>query len=140
VNSKRGNPDTWKRNEVSVIPAIKERSEIKEVCPPELHEGGKELQEGNISATSMTALLNAKVQTYTTWTLVPKRNGDGGTYKAANGPKAPNYSNLHGNCVTGQLNVDNRKPSFIIILFPTIIIMISPTPRTILLLLLLQLQ
>jgi hypothetical protein len=79
----------WKRNEVSVIPAIKERSEIQEVCPPELHEGGKELQEGNISATSMTALFNAKVQTYTPWTLVPKRNSEGGTYKAAKGPKAP---------------------------------------------------
>jgi hypothetical protein len=55
--------------------------------PGNLHESGKELQETTNSAKTMTALLSTDVQTYTEWTLVPQRNGKGGTKQVSNGPK-----------------------------------------------------
>jgi hypothetical protein len=74
-----------------------ERSGTPVVCPRNLHERGKELQEETISAKEMTALLSTGVQTYGDWTLVANRNGKGGTKQADNGPKAPNIRPKDGN-------------------------------------------
>jgi hypothetical protein len=67
--------------------------------PSKLHIVGKELQETNISATQMTALLSAELQTYDEWTYIDKRNGKGGTNKHPTsqkstkiGPKSPTKS------------------------------------------------
>jgi hypothetical protein len=60
---------------------------MPKACPSTLHENGQELQETNISATTMTALLSMDVQTYDAWTLIQHRNGKGGTNQALNGPK-----------------------------------------------------
>jgi hypothetical protein len=56
-------------------------------CPGNLHETGKELQGKRNTATTMTALLSADVQTYAVWTVIPKRSGKGGTKHTSNGPK-----------------------------------------------------
>jgi hypothetical protein len=56
----------------------------KKACPGNLQESGKELQETMNSATTMTALLSTDVQTYTEWTLIPNRNGKGGTKHVSN--------------------------------------------------------
>jgi hypothetical protein len=64
-----------------------ERSGSPLACPRNLQENGEELQEPNISATTMTALLSTAVQTYDEWTLIHHRNGKGGTKQAPNGPK-----------------------------------------------------
>jgi hypothetical protein len=70
-----------------VIQENQERSGSPLACPRNLHQNGEELQEPNISATMMTALLSTAVQTYDEWTLIHHRNGKGGTKQAPNGPK-----------------------------------------------------
>jgi hypothetical protein len=80
-------PETNEGTKVSMNHGSQERSEMPIACPKHLHEAGKELQGKLNSATTMTALLSADVQTYDAWTLVPKRNGKGGTKHAPNGPK-----------------------------------------------------
>jgi hypothetical protein len=71
-------------NEVSMK---QKRSETPKACPPKLHKIGKELQETNISGTTMTTLLSTELQTYDEWNYITKRNGKGGTKQASNGPK-----------------------------------------------------
>jgi hypothetical protein len=81
----RAGPDT--NGEISVMQENQERSGSPLTCPRNLHENGEELQERNITATTMTALLSTAVQTYDEWTLIHHRNGKGGTKQAPNGPK-----------------------------------------------------
>jgi hypothetical protein len=80
-------PATNDGQEVSMTRAIVERSGTPVVCPKSLHKSGTELQEETISAMQMTALLSTELQTYDEWTLIPQRNGKGGTKQAPNGPK-----------------------------------------------------
>jgi hypothetical protein len=87
VNTAGQHPETNEGNEVSLSHASQERWEMPKVCPSTLHDNGQELQETNLSATTMTALLSTDVQTYDAWTLIQHRNGKGGTNQALNGPK-----------------------------------------------------
>jgi hypothetical protein len=72
---------------VSVNHVSQKRSETPKACPGNLHERGTELQERKNLATPMTALLSTDVQIYNEWTLIPQRNGKGGTKRVPNGPK-----------------------------------------------------
>jgi hypothetical protein len=73
VNTAGQHPETNEGNEISMSHASQERWEMPQACPSNLHENGQELQETNISATTMTALVSTDVQTYDAWTLETAR-------------------------------------------------------------------
>jgi hypothetical protein len=92
INTVIGHPETNEGNQVSRIQEVQENQEqsgSEKACPANLHDTGKELQEHNISAQQMTALLSTELQTYEAWTIIHHRNGKGGTKQASNGSNEP---------------------------------------------------